>query len=211
MQESRRSSDRTMKQQKKILIAIAAVCFAILKVVSWVMTLVLIVLIWKKIVDIEVYDFAYYGNWNQETAKMLQYYDFIDGGLPTKAEVQEYGVDFRYRYVDGMDPQFSISVTLHITNEDVLQAKLNEINSKDYDLLIRKEDSTAYYLRYNSKWPWMEWYFDEHINDALNFRIGIIEVNEKEGTIHYLAAVVWDYYHDKVLDEYLKTVYSYIQ
>lgn len=191
---------------KKILITIAAICFAFLKVASWV---ILLVILWTGATTIEVHDLAYYGNWNQETIKMLQDYDFLDGGLPTKAEVQEYGGDFRYYYKENRDYQFSISVVLYITDEDVLEEKLNEIEEREYDSIITTEENITYFLRYSESW--IEEYFDDRIFDGMCFRVEITEVDRREEQIRYLAAVVVEGDPDKAVDEYLKKVYSYIQ
>ena len=143
-----------------------------------------------------------YGKWNEITLETLASKSFR-GFLPIKGIVDAYGETYYYRYEQAMlgDPNFVITVTAQLSDEDVLGEETDRLEEAA-EFSVLQGNKTYLFARKEVFDSWISEYLDDRIYDGMYYSLEIAVV-EDSGRITYVSARVWDYYRNDVLSDFL--------
>ena len=143
-----------------------------------------------------------YGKWNEFTLETLASKSFR-GFLPINGIVDAYGETYYYRYEQAMlgDPNFVITVTAQLSDEDVLGEETDRLEEAA-EFSVLQGNKTYLFARKEVFDSWISEYLDDRIYDGMYYSLEIAVV-EDSGRITYVSARVWDYYRNDVLSDFL--------
>lgn len=141
-----------------------------------------------------------YGKWNEFTLETLASKSFR-GFLAIKDIVDAYGETYYYRYEQAPDPNFVITVTAQLSDEDVLGEETDRLQEAA-KFSVLQGNKTYLFARKEVFDSWISEYLDDRIYDGMYYSLEIAVV-EDSGRITYVSARVWDYYRNDVLSDFL--------
>lgn len=148
-------------------------------------------------------DLAKYGLWKESTVRFLQ--ENFSNSLPEAETVCKYGKSYYYKSTQGVmgDENFIIHVVIRFDEKTRYEEELSKYRNLLSNSVLRND--VIYYTIRHSNEAVLE-YTNDEILDGMYYDFEIIAINEKECSMEFINAHVWDYYKNQVLIDFLQQI-----
>ena len=147
-----------------------------------------------------------YGRWNSTVKNTI--IDQFNRSLPEKQTMIDYGQYYYYRSKTAMlgDLNFIVYAVLQFEDQKNFEKELIKYDDMLYRGASIKKNDIVYYVIQGSENEALE-FLNDKIYDGISYYFEIISINEKQKSISFINAYVWDYISDQVLANCLEEIF----
>lgn len=141
---------------------------------------------------VTIYDKEQYMQFNSYVANAIKsdFSQTLPQAIPEQASITNYV--YSYRCALFGDPTFSVMLELKYAERAVFEREMERLHSLENSVAILADSLDKKLICIDSNLVSIEKYLDKEVFDGLSFSISCAEIDEKNMTITYCIASLWD-------------------